>query len=44
MIGFLMAAPAGVNLPDLNARLQPSDSTPWTIVFALTLITLLPRF
>jgi flagellar biosynthetic protein FliP len=29
-------------LPDLNARLHPSDSTPWTIVFALTLITLLP--
>ncbi|HWT66046.1 MAG TPA: flagellar type III secretion system pore protein FliP [Terracidiphilus sp.] len=29
-------------LPDLNARLHPSDSTPWTIVFVLTLITLLP--
>lgn len=29
-------------LPDLNARLHPSDSTPWTILFALTLITLLP--
>ncbi len=29
-------------LPDLNARLRPSDSTPWTIVFVLTLITLLP--
>jgi len=29
-------------LPDLNARLHPSDSTPWTIVVVLTLITLLP--
>jgi len=29
-------------LPDLDARLHPSDSTPWTILFVLTLITLLP--
>src|SRR5258708_32158477 len=29
-------------LPDLNAKLQPSNSTPWTILFVLTLITLLP--
>ncbi|MGB7549692.1 MAG: flagellar type III secretion system pore protein FliP [Terracidiphilus sp.] len=29
-------------LPDLNTRLHPSDSTPWTIVFVLTLVTLLP--
>ena len=29
-------------LPDLNARLHPSDSTPWTILLFLTLITLLP--
>jgi flagellar biosynthetic protein FliP len=29
-------------LPDLNSRLQPSSSTPWTILFVLTLITLLP--
>jgi flagellar biosynthesis protein FliP len=29
-------------LPDLNARLHASDSTPWTILFLLTLITLLP--
>ncbi len=37
------AAPAAVPLiPDLNARLHPSDSTPWTILFVLTLITLLP--
>ncbi len=47
MIALLFAAPAAVAggaplLPDLNARLQPGDSTPWTILFALTLITLLP--
>jgi flagellar biosynthetic protein FliP len=35
------AAPAPL-LPDLSARLHPSDSTPWTILFVLTLITLLP--
>jgi flagellar biosynthesis protein FliP len=29
-------------LPDLNSRFHPSDSTPWTILFVLTLITLLP--
>ncbi len=29
-------------LPDLNAKLHASDSTPWMIVFVLTLITLLP--
>ena len=29
-------------LPDLNARIHPSDSTPWTIVFVLTLVTLRP--
>ena len=29
-------------LPDLNSRLHSGDSTPWTILFALTLITLLP--
>jgi flagellar biosynthetic protein FliP len=38
-----MLAPAQMPLlPDLNARLHPSDSTPWTIVFVLTMITLLP--
>ena len=42
MTALLMAAPAGISLPDLNARLHPSDSAPWTIVFALTLITILP--
>jgi flagellar biosynthetic protein FliP len=35
------AAPAPL-LPDLNQRLHPSDSTPWTILLVLTLITLLP--
>jgi len=29
-------------LPDLSSRMHPSDSTPWTILFALTIITLLP--
>ncbi len=29
-------------IPDLNAKLHPSDSTPWTILFVLTLVTLLP--
>jgi flagellar biosynthetic protein FliP len=38
----LATAPATPLLPDLNARLHPSDSTPWTILFVLTLITLLP--
>ena len=38
-----MVSPAPVSLlPDLNARLHPSDSTPWTILLVLTLITLLP--
>ena len=37
------AAPAAVPLvPDLEAKLQPGNSTPWTILFVLTLITLLP--
>jgi flagellar biosynthetic protein FliP len=35
-------ATAAPLLPDLNARLHPSDSTPWTILVVLTLITLLP--
>jgi flagellar biosynthesis protein FliP len=37
----LWAAPVPL-LPDLSAKMRPSDSTPWTILFALTLITLLP--
>ena len=37
------AAPASVPLlPDLNTKLHPSDSTPWTILLVLTLITVLP--
>ena len=38
----LAASPAAPLLPDLSSRLHPSDSTPWTILFVLTLITLLP--
>jgi flagellar biosynthetic protein FliP len=37
----MAAAPASL-LPDLGQRLHSSDSTPWTILFVLTLITLLP--
>ena len=36
------AAGQSALLPDLSQRLHPSDATPWTIVFVLTLITLLP--
>ena len=42
LLAFRAAATAPSLLPDLNARLHPSDSTPWTILFVLTLITLLP--
>jgi flagellar biosynthesis protein FliP len=42
MLAAHRAAEVAPLLPDLNARLHPSDSTPWTIVFVLTLITLLP--
>ena len=47
MVALLLAARSASAaqvplLPDLNARLQPSNSTPWTILFVLTLITLLP--
>jgi len=38
----LIAAGATPLIPDLNARLHPSDAMPWTILFVLTLITLLP--
>ena len=44
-LAALMASTAAAPmplLPDLSSRLHPSDSTPWTIVFVLTLITLLP--
>ena len=36
------ATAAAPLLPDLNARFHPADSTPWTILFVLTLVTLLP--
>jgi flagellar biosynthesis protein FliP len=39
--GLAEAAPVSL-LPDLNARLTSSNSAPWTILFVLTLITLLP--
>ena len=43
MVALLAAAAAPAPLlPDLSSRLHPSDSTPWTILFVLTLITLLP--
>jgi flagellar biosynthetic protein FliP len=44
MVAMLAAARAASTplLPDLNAKLQSSNSTPWTILFVLTLITLLP--
>ena len=38
---LVFAAPVSL-LPDLNSKLHPSDSTPWTILLVLTLITLLP--
>jgi len=39
----MAAAPVAVPLlPDLNAKLRPSDPTPWTILLVLTLLTLLP--
>jgi len=42
-LGRAVAAPtAAPLLPDLTQRLHPSDSTPWTILFVLTLVTLLP--
>jgi len=39
----LAAGPISTRLlPDFDAHFHPSDSTPWTILFTLTLITLLP--
>lgn len=29
-------------VPDLSGKFNPSDATPWTIIFVLTVITLLP--
>ena len=39
-----MAAPTAnlPVLPDLSAKLHPGDSAPWTVLFVLTAITLLP--
>jgi flagellar biosynthetic protein FliP len=43
MASMAAAAPAQAPLlPDLSAKLYPSDATPWTILFVLTLITLSP--
>ena len=42
MLAAQATATVPMALPDLNAKLRPGDSTPWTIVFVLTLITLLP--
>ena len=39
---LIPGASASPLFPDLSTRLQPSDSTPWNILFVLTLITLLP--
>ena len=39
--GLAVGAPAPL-LPDLGQRLHSADSTPWTILLVLTLITLLP--
>lgn len=46
LFGLWAAAPTAAApvplLPDLSQHLHPSDSTPWTILFVLTLVTLLP--
>ena len=43
LLRMAAAAPAAVPLlPDLNAKMRPSDVTPWTILLVLTLLTLLP--
>ncbi len=42
VFGVARAAQLTPLLPDLSAHFRPSDSTPWTILFALTLVTLLP--
>ena len=43
LLRMAAAAPAAVPLlPDLNAKMRPSDGTPWTILLVLTLLTLLP--
>jgi flagellar biosynthetic protein FliP len=42
MLAFVKTSSAAPLLPDLTTRMHPSDSTPWTILFVLTIITLLP--
>lgn len=42
MVSRSAGSGAGPLLPDLSARFQPSDSTPWTILFVLTVVTLIP--
>jgi flagellar biosynthetic protein FliP len=42
LVRVAAASAPGPLLPDLQARFHPSDSTPWTILFVLTIITLLP--
>jgi len=37
-----MSAPLPSMVPDLSAKYHPGDSTPWSILFVLTAITLLP--
>ncbi len=41
-LSLALVAPSVSLLPNLNTRMRPDDSTPWTILFSLTLITLLP--
>ncbi|HWA94499.1 MAG TPA: flagellar type III secretion system pore protein FliP [Terracidiphilus sp.] len=42
VLGVAARTTAAPLMPDLNARFHPSDSTPWTIVFVLTLLTVIP--
>ena len=43
LIGLVgMSAPLPSIVPDLSAKYHPGDSTPWSILFVLTAITLLP--
>jgi flagellar biosynthesis protein FliP len=41
MVALWVAAPESV-LPNLSLPMQSSNATPWTILFALTMITLMP--
>lgn len=42
MVALWVAAPQSLALPNLNLPMQSSNSTPWTILFVLTLITMMP--